>query len=99
MDGFYKAETAGALPFGHFNGSTIPGYWDYAEEYGLGDNFFSSALSYSLPNHWYIVAGAAPPVTEKFGVQSANGIPLTPKQVLYLNQANATPTSFSPMSS
>jgi len=28
----------------------IPAYWDYAEEYGIGDNYFSSVLSSTLPN-------------------------------------------------
>ena len=63
MDGFYIAEGSTPLPFGYYNGSSIPLYWDLAQEFALGDNFFSSALSYSLPNHWYLMAGQAPPMT------------------------------------
>src|SRR5579871_96082 len=59
MDGFYLAEGSTPETFGHYNGSTVPVYWDLAEEYGLADDFFSSAASHSLPNHWYAVAGAA----------------------------------------
>jgi phospholipase C len=60
MDGFYAPENSGTRPFGHYNGTTIPVFWDLAEEYGLDDKFFSSNLSYPLPNHWHIVAGQAP---------------------------------------
>ena len=60
MDGFYYAEKNWTLPMGHYNGSTIPVYWDMAQEFGLGDNFYSATRTYSLPNHWYIVAGQSP---------------------------------------
>ena len=41
MNGFYRAENAGRTPFGHYNGTTIPTYWDLAQQYALGDRFFS----------------------------------------------------------
>jgi phospholipase C len=95
MDGFYAAEYDGNIPFGHYNGTTAPIYWDLAEEYGLDDNFFSSNLSYSLPNHWHIVAGQAPAqenVTlqgetayNKHGVKGA-----VIKDHQYLNESNQT---------
>ena len=86
MDGFYRAEGSSAQPFGYYNASTIPLYWDLAENYGLGDDFFSSALSYSLPNHWYLLAGSAPP-------SSLNMTSHDPtSEHAYLDQANATPT-------
>jgi len=91
MNGFYQAEQQGSYPFGYYNGSVIPSYWDIAEEYGLGDYFFSSAMSYSLPNHWFAVAGAAPVQSEKTVLQSRNTAPLTHAQRTYLNEANATP--------
>ena len=34
----------------------IPTYWAYAQQFGLGDNFFSSIASSSLPNHMAMVA-------------------------------------------
>ncbi|MGA3021877.1 MAG: alkaline phosphatase family protein [Thermoplasmata archaeon] len=86
MDGFYSAEGSGLDPFGHFNGSTLPVYWDLAQEYALGDDFFSSALSYSLPNHWYALAGQAP--TEGFKQPVAT----TAEKQTYLNEANQTET-------
>lgn len=85
MDGFYSAESSGLQPFGHYNGSTIPVYWDMAQQYALGDNIFSSVLSYSLPNHWYLMAGQAPPIAQLYG--------LTPSERhTYLNEANTTTT-------
>jgi phospholipase C len=89
MDGFYEYEYAATRPFGYYNSSTIPIYWDLAEEYGLGDNFFSSAISYSLPNHWYLVSGQAPPNSVN---QSAIGRNTSAYKHAYLNQSNATMT-------
>ena len=86
MDGFYSAERTGLDPFGHFNGSTLPVYWDIAQEYALGDDFFSSALSYSLPNHWDALAGQAPKEGFDVAVQS------TAAEHKYLNESNGTET-------
>jgi phospholipase C len=94
MNGFYRAEASGLDPFGHYNGSTAPLYWDLAQEYGLGDHFFSSVLDYSLPNHWHIVAGAAPQEILKHyihaGIQTKAWIGNATR---YLKQANATPAA------
>lgn len=87
MNGFYRAEGAGTEPFGYYNGSTIPIYWDLAQQYGLGDNFFSSALAYSLPNHWYLMAGQAPPI----GLNMSD-LASVASQHAYLDEANRTKT-------
>src|SRR5712691_9733014 len=34
----------------YFDHHSIAGYWDYAEEYGLGNNYFAPVLSTSTPN-------------------------------------------------
>ncbi|MFI5417633.1 MAG: alkaline phosphatase family protein [Candidatus Lutacidiplasmatales archaeon] len=84
MNNFYLAEHSGLDPFGHYNGSTAPLYWDLAQEYALGDHFFSSSLSYSLANHWFIIAGTAPP-------ESVNSTLIkTADKKVYLRQANNT---------
>jgi phospholipase C len=88
MDGFYLAEGKTNETFGHYNGSTIPIYWDLAQEYGLGDRFFSSATSWSLPNHWYEFAGQAPAVSINM---SKIGSTSTVKHT-YLNESNTTET-------
>jgi phospholipase C len=93
MNGFYPAEQSGLDPFGYYAGSTAPIYWDLAEEYALSDNFFSSILSYSLPNHWHIVAGQAPSVIDvngTLGCPTCPGGPILQHDHLYLNESNST---------
>lgn len=96
MDGFYAAAPHIRQVLGFYNGTTIPTYWNIAESYGLGDNFFSSALSYSLPNHWFPLAGQAPVASEAppSGAFARQGVaaPLTGSEMQYLNQSNATPS-------
>ena len=89
MDGFYPAELNTSLTFGHYNGSTVPVYWDLAEEYGLADQFYSSAATFSLANHWYAVASAAP--NASFYVKTENVHTSAASLFQYLNQSNATP--------
>jgi phospholipase C len=101
MDGFYDAEGGDNRTFLYYDGSTIPYYWDLAQEYALGDDFFSSDLSYSLPNHWNLFAAQAPVSSYTNlmygpGLQVANwtyhpGF-LRPYQRAYLNESNVTPT-------
>ena len=42
---------------GYFNPQLIAYYWDYASQYVLMDNYFTSADTESLPNHIYMIAG------------------------------------------
>jgi phospholipase C len=86
MNDFYLAENRGTTPFGHFNGSTLPIYWDMAEQYASSDNFFAANLSYSLPNHWDLVAGGAPNITEESYIKSSTD------RATYLTEANETST-------
>ena len=58
MDDFYKA--VGVNSMAYYDGSGIPYYWDYGQYYTMNYNFFSSAMSYSEPNHLYAVAAASP---------------------------------------
>jgi len=56
MDSFvYTA--ASVMTMGYFDYHQIPYYWDYASQYVLMDNYFSSVAGPSLPNHLYLVAG------------------------------------------
>ncbi len=84
MDNFYAAEGS-RLAFGHYNGSTIPLYYDLAEQYGLADDFFSGSQSYSLSEHWYMFA-SRPPAASLVGYIGYN----TTLDHLYLDEANAT---------
>ena len=60
MDGFVTAENS-TLTMGYYDRLDIPYYWDYADHYVLDDNFFSSEMGPSLPNHLYIASGASGP--------------------------------------
>ncbi len=60
MDGYMIAENENPQTMSYYDNKTIPYYWNLAKHYVLADNFYSSVLSYSLPNHWYAVAGQAP---------------------------------------
>ena len=62
MDGFVAAERS-ILTMGYYDRSDIPNYWDYANQYVLDDNFFSSLMGPSFPNHLYIASGTNGPVT------------------------------------
>lgn len=39
-----------------YNQNDIPDYWSYAQQFGLGDNFFSSMATSSTPNHMAMIA-------------------------------------------
>jgi phospholipase C len=41
----------------YFDYHSIAAYWDYAEEYGLGDKYFASVLSTTTPNRLMTLAG------------------------------------------
>ena len=62
MDGFVTAEGS-SVTMGYYDATDIPYYYDYASNYVIDDNFFSSEMGPSLPNHLYIVSGANGPVT------------------------------------
>jgi phospholipase C len=50
----------------YFDYHSIAGYWDYAEEYGLGDKYFASVLSTTTPNRIMILTGDTP-VSSNYG--------------------------------
>jgi phospholipase C len=57
MDGFVYAEQTN-YTMGYYDRTDIPYYWDYADNYVLDDNFFSSEMGPSLPNHLYIASAS-----------------------------------------
>jgi phospholipase C len=50
----------------YFDYHSVAAYWDYAEEYGLGDKYFASVLSTTTPNRLTILAGDTP-VSANYG--------------------------------
>jgi phospholipase C len=95
MDGFMLAESENNSTMSYYDNKTIPYYWDLAKHYVLADNFFSSVLSYSLPNHWYAIAGQAPTASIYYGMPQKPALATTnEKQVEkeYLQESNVTNT-------
>src|SRR2546428_2571036 len=62
MDGFVYAEKS-KTTMGYYDNREIPYYWYYADNFVLDDNFFSSAMGPSLPNHLYIASGNSGNIT------------------------------------
>jgi phospholipase C len=62
MDGFVYAEGS-TNTMGFYDSRDIPYYWDYASKFVLMDNFFTSVMGPSLPNHLYLIAGQSGGVT------------------------------------
>jgi phospholipase C len=90
MNGFYKAEGSTLTPFGTYNGTLVPTYWDMAQEFGLADHMFSSALSFSLPNHWYLIGASEPTVLQP--LRKSLVVSNVPQHHVYLNESNNTST-------
>jgi phospholipase C len=62
MDSFVAAAEEygapdGALAMGYYDYNDIPFYWQLADEFVLTDNWFSSVMGPSFPNHLYLFAG------------------------------------------
>lgn len=82
MDGFVQAEGS-VLTMGYYDRSDIPYYWNYAGQYVLDDNFFSSEMGPSLPNHLYIASGADGPINSTASwVSNGNVIDNPPSTLL-----------------
>jgi len=71
MDGFVYAQDVlglnGTEAMGYYTRSDIPYYYDYADNYVLDDNFFSSLLGPSLPNHLCIASGTSGGIIDNNG--------------------------------
>ena len=55
MDGF--ASNSGRQSLAYFDYHQLAAYWNYAEEYGLADNYFAGALTTTTPNRLIMLAG------------------------------------------
>ena len=72
MDGFIPAVQS-TLTMGYYDRTDIPYYWDYADKYVLDNNFFSSEMGPSFPNHLYLASGTDGPTnsTESWVLNSS----------------------------
>jgi phospholipase C len=62
MDGF--AKYSGPQSMTYYTQSQLAIEWDWAEEFGLDDNYFASVLSETTPNRLYSLAGFSPVNTD-----------------------------------
>ena len=60
------ATNSGPQSMTYFDYHTISAYWDYAEKYGLADNYFSAALATTTPNRLLTLSGDSP-VSANYG--------------------------------
>ena len=90
MNGFvyaaksWSANANATYAMSYYNNQTIADYWMLAHNYVLTDHLFSSVLSYSLPNHWYIIAANAPELSYLYGTAVRGP---TRNQTFYANNA------------
>jgi phospholipase C len=59
MDGFGQDDVSDYFAYTQDREEDVPNYWRWAREFVLSDNFFSSALGNSYPQHLYLVAGTS----------------------------------------
>jgi phospholipase C len=64
MDGF--STYSGPQSMTYFDYRQLAAYWNYAEEYGLGENYFASLLTTTTPNRMMLFAGDTP-VANNYG--------------------------------
>jgi phospholipase C len=81
MDGF------SSHAYVEYTKADIPNYWSYAQQFGLGDNFFSSDETSSTPNHVNMIAAQTGGVDATQG----NGCNSSQNTILYSMHANGTP--------
>jgi phospholipase C len=87
MDGFIAADGGSNLTMGYFDYHQIPYYWDYASQFVLLDNFYSSVMGASLPNHLYLIAGQSGGLT----VSSSGGKISFTSSLVYNDTFHFTP--------
>ena len=79
MDGFLPWEQV------QYTQSDIPNYWAYAQQFGLGDNFFTDVPTNSTPNHLAMVAAQS---ANLFDGSSSSGCTSAQNSILYSEHNN-----------
>lgn len=99
MNGFLAAAKDNPNVMTYYDSGALPNLWSYAQHYVLADEFFSSAKSYSQPNHWYMIAGNSPQVSvfqgqaqEQKDCYDAKTHSLTMSTCAYINEAQEIQT-------
>ncbi len=99
MNGFLEAANDNPNVMSYYDAKTLPYLWYFASNYVLADQFFTSAKSYSQPNHWYMISGNAPVASmyegntqEQEQCYNAGTHQLTPSTCVYINEAQEIQT-------
>ena len=74
-----------------YSQETIPIYWAYATQFGLSDNFFTSAATDSTPNHLYMLAGQSGGINACPSTALAFGAPPPPNTSVLSMSPTGTP--------
>jgi len=64
MDGYGRY--SGVQSLAYFDYHQVAAYWNYAEEYGLANDYFASALTTTTPNRLLLLTGDSP-VSQNYG--------------------------------
>ena len=88
MDGFTAAnaipkDPSGSRTMGYYDSGDLPFYYALANTFAIGDHYFSSALTQTFPNRFYLLAGTS------FG-HIRNDFPLPPSADLLNDFAQKT---------
>jgi phospholipase C len=89
MDGFVTGGKS-IKTMGYYDRNDIPYYWDYADHFVLDDNFFSSEMGPSFPNHLYIASGANGPTNLTYRWVLKGGIIDNPGPTFNWNEMHLT---------
>ena len=84
-DGRVRGGAGEQLDHGLLRPPDIPYYWDYASQYVLDDNFYSSLMGPTFPNHLYIASGTSGTVNMNYSWVLHGGIADDPEASFSLN--------------
>jgi phospholipase C len=97
MNGFLSEAGDSPEVMTYYNATVLGNVWSLASHYTLADQWFTSAKSYSQPNHWYLLSGQAPAASllenaQQEKSQCVSGNQLTLSTCAYINEAQPIQT-------
>src|SRR5579864_3720468 len=97
LNGFLSEAGGSPEVMTYYNGTVLGNVWSLASHYVLADQWFTSAKSYSQPNHWYLVSGQAPAASllenaQQEKNQCVSNNQLTLATCAYINEAQPIQT-------
>ena len=81
-DGFVRApisygstQTVGGVAMGYWTGDDLPFTYALADQFPIGDRWFSSLLGQTDPNRRYLIAGTSAGMIDDIGTGAGNAVP------------------------